>query len=91
MSYSGYPRIIFNIFKGYDWFGLYRDPKEAITPNIPEARGKEVYITMFVYDYLVGCKFTRRIQTSFLIFIDKDPIFFYRNNKASVEASTFEA
>ena len=42
--YCSYPRISYKFFNQYDWFNFFRDAKEAISPNTPEARGQEVSI-----------------------------------------------
>lgn len=41
-------------FKRNDWFDFYGDVKEAIPPNMPEARGLPVSISCFVDADLVG-------------------------------------
>ena len=51
-----YPRTSYKIFKEYDWFDLYRYAKEAINNNMPESRGHEVSISMFVDADLAGYK-----------------------------------
>ena len=35
---SAYPTMKESWFKTYDWFDFYHDAKEAILPNMPEAR-----------------------------------------------------
>ena len=78
------------IFKEYDWFYLYRNAKEAIPCNIPEAKVQKVSIYIFIdYDF-AGDNYTRRRQTGVLKFINKDPIHWYRKINSIVEASTFE-
>ena len=72
-----YPKISSNLSKEYYWFGFYRYLKESILPNMPESRGHEVSISMFVDSDLEGDKSTRRSQTGELIFINKSPIHWY--------------
>ena len=88
---SGYPKVDERWFKAYDWFDFYRDAKEAIPPNMPEARGHDVIITCFVDANHAGNVTDRRSQTGILIFINKAPIQWYSKRQASVEASTFGA
>ena len=72
-----YPKISSKLLKEYDWFYFYMDSKEAIPPNMPEARGQEVSISMFVDAELAGDKSTRYNQTGVFIFINISPIHFY--------------
>ena len=43
-----YPKINESSFKYFDWRGFYGDMLEAIPPNEPVSRGKELYLRMFV-------------------------------------------
>ena len=78
-------------FSKYDWFDFYRDAKEAIPPNMPEARGTSISIATFVDANHAGDKTDRRSQTGVLIFINKAPIHWYSKKQNTVEASTFGA
>ena len=86
-----YPRIISKIFKEYYWFGFYRFAKEDIPPTIPETRGHEVSISMFVDAGIAGDKSTRRSQMRFDIFMNKAPIQGYIKRQENFEASNFGA
>ena len=88
---SGCPKVKENWFKKYDWFDFYRDAKEAIPPNMPEARGREVTITCFVDANHASNQVDRRSQTGVLNFINKAPIQWFSKRQATVEASTFGA
>ena len=88
---SGIPKVNANWFKDYDWFDFYRDAKEAIPPNMPEARGRGVTITCFVDANHAGNQSDRRSQTGVLIFINKAPIHWFSKRQPTVEASTFGA
>ena len=88
---SSVPSIDERWFKEYDWFDFYRDAKEAIPPNMPEARGLGVSISMFVDANLAGNEKDRRSQTGVLIFVNKAPIHWYSKRQPSVESSTFGA
>jgi hypothetical protein len=88
---SSRPNIDERWFKSYDWFDFYRDANEATPPNMPEARGNEVIISVFVDANLAGDSKNRRSQTGVLIFINKAPIHWYSKRQPSVEASTFGA
>ena len=85
------PRISSNRFQEYDWEEFYKGVKEAIPPNMPEARGLPVSVSVFVDADLAGDKANRRSQTGILIFINRAPIHWYSKRQPSVEASTFGA
>jgi len=85
------PSISSSRFKTYDWEDFYRGAEEAIPPNMPEARGLPVSISLFVDADLAGDKANRRSQTGILIFINRAPIHWYSKRQPSVEASTFGA
>ena len=87
----GDPKISEGRFKRYDWQDFYRDAKEAIPPNMPEARGRSVSSSCFVDADLAGDKSMRRSQTGILIFVNKAPIHWYSKRQPSVETSTFGA
>ena len=74
---SAYPKIMDTWFQEYDWFDFYRDAKEAIPPNMPEARGRDVNITCFVDANHAGNVKDRRSQTGILIFVNKAPFHWY--------------
>ena len=84
-----YPNINEKWFKRYDWQDFYRDAKEAIPTNMPEARGREAIISRFVDANHAGNVVNRRSQTGILICIDKAPILWYSKRQPSVESITF--
>ena len=89
MFYCSHPRISCNIFKKHEWFDSYRDTKDAIPPNTPEARGHKFSISMFVDAEPAGDKPTRRSQTGVLIFMNTSLIHEYSKRKATFETITF--
>ncbi|MGH7954981.1 MAG: hypothetical protein ACREOZ_03385, partial [Gloeomargaritales cyanobacterium] len=60
-----------------DWAEFYRDAKELIPLNAPEARGNPVQMNCFVDADHAGDRLTRRSHTGILIFLNRDPIFWY--------------
>ena len=60
---SSVPSVDEKWFKNYEWFDFYRDAKEAIPPNMPEARGIPVTISTFVDANLAGNVKDRRSQS----------------------------
>ena len=49
-----------SMFQKHDWCDFYGDVKEAIPPNAPESRGKEVDMRIFVDSDHSGDKLTRK-------------------------------
>ena len=88
---KGTPRFENKMFKSYDWEDFYKGAKEQIPPNMPEARGLPVEITVFVDADHAGNKVHRRSQTGVLIFLNKAPIHWFSKRQPSVETSTFGA
>jgi len=86
-----YPAVNERWFTRYNWFDFYRDAKEAIPPNIPEARGYGVLVTCFLDTNHDGNLRDRSSQTGVLMFINKAPIHWYSKWQITVEASTFGA
>ena len=68
---------------------IYCDTREEIPDNVPEIRGKEVQLNIFVDADHAGNKVTRRSQTGILIFLNKDLIVFDSKRLNTVESSTF--
>ena len=56
---------------------------------MPESRGHKVSIYMFFDADLAEDKSTRYNKTRILIFINKDPIYWYNKKQETVEESTF--
>jgi hypothetical protein len=61
-----YPTIDMTVFKECDWKHFYGDVHEAIPPNAPLPRGKDVDLQMFVNSDHAGDHLTRRSRTGFL-------------------------
>jgi hypothetical protein len=69
-----YPNIDLSNFKECDWREFYGDVKEAIPPNAPPPRGKEVVMRLFVDSSHADDKLTRRSRTGYFIFLNMAPI-----------------
>ncbi|MGH7974027.1 MAG: reverse transcriptase domain-containing protein [bacterium] len=61
-------------FTKCDWTEFYRDAKEPIPSNMPEARGNSVQMNCFVDADHAGDRLTRRSHTGILIFLNRAPI-----------------
>eukprot|EP00804_Cyclotella_cryptica_P019398 CCRYP_006588-RA/>CCRYP_006588-RA protein AED:0.13 eAED:0.13 QI:0/0/0/1/0.75/0.6/5/0/864 len=86
-----YPSIDMSDFKECDWKQFYGDVKEAIPPNAPEPRGKDVDLRMFVDSDHAGDKLTRRSRTGFMIFMNTALIDALSKKQATIETSVFGA
>jgi hypothetical protein len=86
-----YPTVDLTVFKECDWKAFYGDVKEAIPPNAPTPRGKDVDLRMFVDSDHAGDKKTRRSRTGFLIYLNMSPITWYSKKQATIETSVFGA
>jgi hypothetical protein len=86
-----YPQINMDEFKECDWKEYYRDVKEAMPPNAPVPRGKDVDIRLFVDSDHAGDKKTRRSRTGYLIFINDVLITWYSKRQPTIELSVFGA
>ncbi len=62
-----YPTIEMGAFKECDWKAFYGNVQEAIPPNAPVPRGKDVDLRLFVDSDHAGDQHTRRSRTGFLI------------------------
>ena len=76
-------------FPERDWSDFYQDPKEALPPNMPEARGKSVQINCFVDADHAGDVVSRRSHTGILIYVNRAPVIWYSKRQNTVETSTF--
>jgi hypothetical protein len=86
-----YPMIDMSVFKECDWKHMYGDVREAIPPNAPEERGKEVDLRLFVDSDHAGDQLTRRSRSGFLIYLNMSPIVWYSKKQATIETSVFGA
>jgi hypothetical protein len=73
----------------FDWSQFYPNAREDIPNNVPEPRGNEVQMIIFVDADHAGDKMTRRLQTGVLIYLNQSPIQWYSKMQNSVETLTF--
>ena len=69
-----YPEIDKSDFKICDWKNFYGNAKKAIPTDVPEARGKEIEIRLYVDSDHAGEQWTRRSRTGYIIFLNMAPI-----------------
>ena len=65
--------------------------KEAIPPNAPPPRGKEVVMRLFVDSSHADDKLMRRSRTGYFIFLNMAPIAWLSKKQATIETSVFGA
>jgi hypothetical protein len=78
-------------FQECDWKAFYGDVKEAVPPNAPEPRGKEVDLRLFVDSDHAGDQATRRSRTGFFVFLNMSPIVWFSKRQPTIESSVFGA
>jgi len=86
-----YPEIDMGSFKECDWKTFYGNMKEAIPPNAPEVRGKEVDLRLYVDSDHAGEEVTCRSRTGFFIFLNMAPVVWFSKRQPTVEKSVFGA
>ena len=86
-----YPIIDMSSFKDCDWKQYYGNAKEAIPPNAPEARGKEVDLRLFVDSDHANDQRTRRSRTGYIIYLNMAPITWFSKKQSTIETSVFGA
>ena len=84
-----YPDIDHASFKKHKWVDLYGNVKEAITPNIPEPRVKDVDFRRYVNSKHSRNNPTRRLSTELLIYMNVDLIQWLSNKQPTIETLVF--
>jgi len=86
-----YPEIDWSVFVEHDWKHFYGDVSEAIPPNAPVPRGKEVEIRMFVDSDHAGDKLIRRSRSGYFVYLNSALIAWLSKKQATIETSVFGA
>jgi hypothetical protein len=86
-----YPSIDKTKFLECNWKEFYGDVQEAIPPNAPKPRGKEVDLRLFVDSDHAGDQRLRRSRTGFLIYLNMAPIVWFSKRQPTIETSVFGA
>jgi len=86
-----YPTIDESTFHKGEWKHFYGDVKEAIPPNAPEPRGKEVDLRLYVDSDHAGDKLTRRSRTGFFIYLNSALVAWLSRKQATIETSVLGA
>ena len=72
-----YPDIDADKFQRKDWKIFYREMKDALIPDVPKSLGKEIFIRAFVDADFAGNKISRRSRTSFLVMMNRTPVYWH--------------
>ena len=86
-----YPNHNEDAFKQVQWKEFYGEISEAIPPNAPEPRGKDVDITLYVDASHADDRLHRRSRTGYILFLNMAPVAWLSKKQATVEASVFGA
>jgi hypothetical protein len=86
-----YPDINMREFKECDWKAFYGDVTEAIPPNAPTPRGKEIDIRLYGDSDHAGNRLTRRSRSGYLVYINRALVTWYSKRQPLVESSVFGA
>jgi hypothetical protein len=86
-----YPDIDRSAFKECNWKSFYGNVTEAIPPDMPPPRGKDVDIRLFVDSDHANDQHTRRSRTGFLIYLNMAPIIWHSKMQPTIETSVFGA
>jgi hypothetical protein len=70
---------------------MYGDVKEAVPPNTPKPRGKDVDLRMCVDSDHAGDKRVRRSRSGFLIYLNMAPTTWYSKKQSTIKTSAFGA
>jgi hypothetical protein len=84
-----YPIIDMSVFRECNWKHFNGDVKEAIPPNAPLPRGKEVDLRLFCNSDHAGDKVRRRSRSGYLIYIDSALLVWYSKRQPTIETSVF--
>ena len=68
---------------------LYPDAEETFPHDMPEPRGEEVDINVFVDADHAGNRITRRSHTGIILMVNMSPVLWYSKRQNTVETSTF--
>ena len=84
------PNVDESLFPIEDWTNtVYGNCSEDLPPNMPEARGFEPIIRVYVDSDHAGDSITRRSRTGFIVFLNNAPIYWTSKKQGSIETSSF--
>ena len=74
-----------------DWHDCYGEVLEAIPPNAPEPRGRDIDTCMFVDPDYAMDKLMRHSRMDYIIYINGALIIWFTKQQATIESSVFDA
>ena len=72
-----------------NWSNFYEGSEEVLPPNAPVPRGKGPDIVAYIDADLAGNHVTRTLRTSFTIYLNQAPVYWFSKRQNGVESSTF--
>jgi hypothetical protein len=84
-----YPTINMAAFKPNNWKQFYGNVKETIPSNVPEPRGKDVDLRMYIDSDHAGEKWMRRLHSGFFVFMNTAVIQWFSKQQATIKTSAF--
>jgi hypothetical protein len=78
-----------NSFKECDWKEFYGEVSEPLPPNMPEPRGKEIEIRLYVDLDDAGDQLGRCSRTGYFVFLNMSPLIWFSKRQPTVESSVF--
>jgi hypothetical protein len=89
---STYPEIDDGKFNARaDWKEMYPGVEEMIPPNMPEPRGLELVLRLFVDSDHAGDKLIRISRSGYIIYANCAPILWMSKRQGAIESSVFGA
>jgi hypothetical protein len=82
-----YLTIDMTVFKECNWKHFYGNVHEAILPNAPPPRGKDIDLRMFVNSNHASDNLMQRLGTGFLIYLNMAPIMWHSKKSHLLEGS----
>jgi hypothetical protein len=86
-----YAEIEMSSFKECDWREFYGNVSEPMPPNMPEPRGKEVEVRLYVDSDHAGDQLVRRSRTGYFVYLNSAPLIWFSKRQPTVETSVFGA
>jgi hypothetical protein len=86
-----YCDIDLNNFQEHSWKNFYGDVREAIPVDMPEPRGKDVDLHLYVDPDHAGDQHTCQSRTGYFIFLNSALVNWLSKKQATIETSVFGA
>ena len=87
------PRLNYSVHKNYpsEFKEYYRDAEEEMPHQMPRLRGRLVVKSAFVDAYNGANRVTRRSQSGYVLFVNREQVKWMRKRQQTVEISAFSS